>query len=90
MAMVNGPIVGEAIKDPTSRINKFALSEKDDGKVVDEIYLSVLNRLPTAKERADHRTERPHSRPSTTANASAAAAIVATASRRMPTSAASG
>jgi hypothetical protein len=27
------------------------LSEKDDAKVADEIYLAVLNRLPTAKER---------------------------------------
>lgn len=52
LAMVNGPIVGEAIKDPNNRINKLVLAEKDDGKVADEIYLSVLNRLPTAKERA--------------------------------------
>ncbi len=51
LAMVNGPIVGEAIRDPNSRINRFVLGEKDDGKVVDEIYLSVLNRRPTADER---------------------------------------
>ncbi|MCS6865347.1 MAG: DUF1553 domain-containing protein [Gemmataceae bacterium] len=51
LAMVNGPIVGEAIKDPNNRINQFVLREKDDGKVVDEIYLSVLNRLPTPAER---------------------------------------
>ena len=51
LAMVNGPIVGDAIRDPSNRLNKFVLTEKDDGKVVDEIYLSVLNRLPTAKER---------------------------------------
>jgi len=52
LAMVNGPIVGEAIKDPNNRINQLVLREKDDGKVADEIYLSVLNRLPTAAERA--------------------------------------
>jgi len=52
MAMVNGPIVGEAVRDPNNRLNKFAASEKDDGKVVDEIYLSVLNRMPTMRERA--------------------------------------
>jgi len=52
LAMVNGPIVGEAIKDPNNRINRLVLSEKDDAKVADQIYLSVLNRLPTAKERA--------------------------------------
>jgi hypothetical protein len=52
LAMVNGPIVGEAVKDPNNRINKLVLAEKDDGKVADEIYLAVLNRLPTPKERA--------------------------------------
>jgi len=52
MAMVNGPVVADAIKDPNNRINQFVLKEKDDAKVVDEIYLSVLNRYPTAAERA--------------------------------------
>ncbi|MBY0461061.1 MAG: DUF1549 and DUF1553 domain-containing protein, partial [Gemmataceae bacterium] len=51
LAMVNGPIVGDAIKDPNSRLNKFVLAVKDDNTVADEIYLSVLGRLPTAKER---------------------------------------
>jgi hypothetical protein len=53
LAMVNGPIVGEAIKDPENKINKFTLAEKDDGRVVEMIYLSVLNRAPTAKEKQD-------------------------------------
>jgi len=53
LAMVNGPVVGEAVRDPNNRINKLALIEKDDAKVVDEIFLSVLNRLPTAKEREE-------------------------------------
>jgi hypothetical protein len=44
----------------------------------------------TAKLRLDQRAVGPHSRPSTTANASAASAIVATASSRMPSHAASG
>ncbi|HSQ55383.1 MAG TPA: DUF1549 and DUF1553 domain-containing protein, partial [Gemmata sp.] len=51
LAMVNGPILGDAIRDPNNRINKLVLAEKDDGKVVEEIYLSILNRLPTAKEK---------------------------------------
>ncbi len=51
LAMVNGPIVGEAVRDPNNKINKLALTEKDDAKLVDEIYLSLLNRLPNAKER---------------------------------------
>jgi hypothetical protein len=51
LAMVSGPVVAEAIKDPNSRLNKFVLAEQDDSKVIDEIFLSVLNRKPTAKER---------------------------------------
>jgi hypothetical protein len=51
LAMVNGPIVGEAVKDPNNRINKLVLTEKDDAKVADEIYYSILNRPPTPTER---------------------------------------
>ncbi len=50
LAMVNGPIVGDAIKDPSNHIVTFTEKTKDDVKVVEEIYLSVLNRLPNAKE----------------------------------------
>ena len=44
----------------------------------------------TANVRLDQRAVGPHSRPSTTANASAAVATVATASSLIPNSAASG
>ncbi len=50
LAMVNGPVVGDAVRDPNNHIVKFTESEKDDAKVVEEIYLSVLNRRPTAEE----------------------------------------
>lgn len=50
LAMVNGPIVGDAIKDPSNHIVTFTEKTKDDAKVVEEIYLSVLNRRPNAKE----------------------------------------
>jgi len=50
LAMVNGPIVGDAIKDPNNHIVTFTEKTKDDTKVVEEIYLSVLNRRPNAKE----------------------------------------
>ena len=52
LAMVNGPIVADAVQDPNNRLNKFVAAEKDDAKVVDEIYLAVLNRYPNAKEKA--------------------------------------
>jgi hypothetical protein len=51
LAMVNGPIVADAIRDPNNKLNRLVQSEKDDGKVIDGIYLSILNRLPNAKER---------------------------------------
>jgi len=50
LAMVNGPIVADAIKDPANRINKIVASQKDDALAVRELYLAVLNRYPTAKE----------------------------------------
>ena len=50
LAMVNGPIVGDAIRDPNNSIVTFTEKEKDDAKVVEEIYLNVLCRKPTAKE----------------------------------------
>src|SRR5262249_49966529 len=50
LAMVNGPIVADAIKDPSNRITRIVTEQKDDAKAVAGIYLAVLNRYPTAKE----------------------------------------
>lgn len=50
LALVNGPIVADAIRDPANHIVKFTEATKDDAKVVEEVYLSVLNRKPTAAE----------------------------------------
>jgi Protein of unknown function (DUF1553)/Protein of unknown function (DUF1549) len=48
--MVNGPVVGEAVKDPSNRIAKLLTTEKDNAKIIDELYLSILNRPPTSAE----------------------------------------
>ncbi len=48
--LVNGPIVGEALRDPNNRIAKLAATHKDDKRFIEELYLSVLNRLPTERE----------------------------------------
>src|SRR5207244_3445623 len=48
--LVNGPIVGDALKDPANRINTLAREVKDDTKLIEEIYLSILNRSPTQKD----------------------------------------
>jgi hypothetical protein len=51
--LVNGPVVGEAIKDPNNRLSDLLRKEKDTGKIVEELYLSFLSRVPTQKERED-------------------------------------
>jgi hypothetical protein len=50
LAMVNGPIVADALKDPTNRLAKLTNSEKDDRKIIEELYLATLSRLPTPRE----------------------------------------
>src|SRR6185312_15017966 len=42
--LVNGPVVANAIKDPSNRIAKLLAAEKNDNKVIEELYLALLNR----------------------------------------------
>lgn len=48
--LVNGPVVADAVKDPDNLINRLAAKEKDDAKVVEELFFSILNRPPTGDE----------------------------------------
>jgi hypothetical protein len=48
--LVNGPVLGEALKDPNNRLAKLVASEKDDTKLIEEIYLAILARRPTKAE----------------------------------------
>jgi hypothetical protein len=48
--LINGQTLSEAINSPSSRIAKLVETEKDDKKLVEEIYLACLNRFPTEKE----------------------------------------
>jgi hypothetical protein len=48
--LVNGPVVADALKDPDNRINKLVAREKDDARVVEEIFLTILSRPPTRSE----------------------------------------
>ena len=50
--MINGVTVGDACNSPTSKIAKIVEADKDDKKVVEEIYLSCLSRPPSEKELA--------------------------------------
>jgi hypothetical protein len=50
LAFVSGPVVGDAVHDQSNHIAQITLKEKDDAKVVEEIYLSILNRRPNSTE----------------------------------------
>ncbi len=52
LSLINGTTISESLSAPTNRIAKVVEAEKDDRKVVEEIYYSVLSRPPTAKELA--------------------------------------
>jgi len=49
--LVNGPVVGDAVRDNGNRLAELLRKQKDTGAVVDEIYLAALSRLPSPKER---------------------------------------
>jgi len=50
MALVSGPTVDKAVSDPTNAIASLVKSEEDDAKVIEELYLRILNRIPKAEE----------------------------------------
>src|SRR5262249_53361187 len=50
LALINGPIVSEALRDPNNRIARLVAANKDDAKLVEELYLAILCRPPTSKE----------------------------------------
>jgi len=50
MALLSGPTISSAIDEPTNAIAKLVESEKDDKKLVNDIFLRVLNRPATDKE----------------------------------------
>ncbi|MGF1581987.1 MAG: DUF1549 and DUF1553 domain-containing protein, partial [Gemmataceae bacterium] len=48
--LINGEVLNNAVTDPSNRINAMIAREKDDAKVVREMWLSILNRPPTERE----------------------------------------
>jgi hypothetical protein len=48
--LVNGPVAAGAIQDPGNRLARLVATEKDDGKVIEELFLAFLGRLPTRTE----------------------------------------
>lgn len=50
LSLINGPTLSEAVNSKDSRIARLAVTEPDDRKLVEEIYLGCLGRFPTEKE----------------------------------------
>ncbi len=50
LSLVTGPVINDAIKDPANRIAKIVAAQKDDTKVVEELFLAILSRRPNAAE----------------------------------------
>jgi hypothetical protein len=52
LALVNGPILSDALKDPNNRLAKLCTTEKDDRKIVEDLFLAAFARLPNEHELA--------------------------------------
>ena len=50
MALVAGPTVGDAVADATNAIAKLVAEESNDARLVNELFLRVVNRPATADE----------------------------------------
>jgi WD40 repeat protein/mono/diheme cytochrome c family protein len=50
MALVSGPTISDAIGDPNNDVAKLVKTEPDDGKLVDELFLRILNRPAAGEE----------------------------------------
>jgi hypothetical protein len=57
MALVSGPTIGDAIADPSNALSKLAGSQPDDAKLIDGLFLRVLNRPATPAEIAACRND---------------------------------
>jgi hypothetical protein len=50
MALINGQTIAEAIGDPNNDLARLVAREKDDGKLINELFLRILNRPATEAE----------------------------------------
>jgi hypothetical protein len=51
LTLINGPTISEAIVHPQGLISRLVAAKAEPKQMVEEIYLSVLNRMPTDTER---------------------------------------
>jgi hypothetical protein len=52
LSLINGPTLGSMLADANNRLNQQVAQGPSDDRLADEIYLTVLCRLPTAEEKA--------------------------------------
>lgn len=52
LTLINGPTISEAIVHPQGLIARLTAAKADPKQMIEEIYLSVFNRMPTDAERA--------------------------------------
>jgi hypothetical protein len=50
--LVNGPTIAEAIADPQNRITSLVVAQADDAKLVEELFVAILDRYPRPEETA--------------------------------------
>ncbi len=50
MALISGPTIADAIGDPGNELPKLVAREKDDAKLIDEIFMRILNRPARPQE----------------------------------------
>ena len=50
MALLSGPTISAAIDEPTNALAKLVETEKDDARLIDDVFLRVLNRPATEAE----------------------------------------
>lgn len=50
MALMSGPTVGDAISDPKNALAKLSSEIKEDDKLIEALFLRILNRKPTPQE----------------------------------------
>jgi hypothetical protein len=50
LKLINGPTVAEALTDSTSELNQLAAKEKDDRKLIEEVFVRFLARKPSENE----------------------------------------
>ena len=58
MALVSGPTLADAIADPNNELTALLTRESDDTKLIDELFLRILNR-PATPDRDRDLPERP-------------------------------